>query len=249
MISIEELNEIKQIRKTNLFNEEKEYLQYIFLNAVSKFPEIIFKGGTCLRICYGLERASEDLDFSTSLPLGKIDEIVLKCMKDFELLGINHKIFSKREFEGNIRYEIRFEGPLFSGKSHSTNTLKLDFNKQKVFYIKTKIIQKLFPDVPFFSIRVLDEKEILAEKIRSLCNRSEPRDLYDLWILINKGSEVDKNLIQKKLKQEESNIRKIKLPKEDEYKNRLKELVLVLPEYGQVKKEVEDFLRALENSN
>jgi hypothetical protein len=48
-----------------LYYLEKEYLQYIFLDAISKYEDsIIFKGGTCLRLCYGLERASEDLDFS-----------------------------------------------------------------------------------------------------------------------------------------------------------------------------------------
>jgi hypothetical protein len=36
MISLEELNEVKEKRKTNLYYEEKEYLQYIFLNAMSR---------------------------------------------------------------------------------------------------------------------------------------------------------------------------------------------------------------------
>ena len=45
MISIEELNEIKQRRKTSLYYEEKEYLQYVFLNALSRYAEkFVFKG-------------------------------------------------------------------------------------------------------------------------------------------------------------------------------------------------------------
>jgi len=67
MISRQELAEIKERKKTNLYYEEKEYLQYIFLNAISKYDNFVFKGGTCLRICYGLERASEDLDFHLRL--------------------------------------------------------------------------------------------------------------------------------------------------------------------------------------
>lgn len=60
MISLEELNEIKEKRKRSLYYEEKEYVQYIFLNAISKYSDsFVFKGGTCLRICFGLERASE----------------------------------------------------------------------------------------------------------------------------------------------------------------------------------------------
>src|SRR3989344_1000332 len=123
MITINELSEIKEIKKTTLYYEEKEYLQYVFLNAISKYSEkFIFKGGTCLRICYGLERASEDLDFSVSISIKEIKEIVKKCLKDFEFLGINYKIYAEKIFKSNIRFEIRFEGPLFSGKQSSTNT-------------------------------------------------------------------------------------------------------------------------------
>ena len=77
MITIEELKQIKEMRKTELYYEEKEYFQYIFLNEISKYPkEFVFKGGTCLRIGYGLERASEDLDFSTQLKPAEIKKII-----------------------------------------------------------------------------------------------------------------------------------------------------------------------------
>src|SRR3989344_3969297 len=126
MISIEELNEVKNKKKTNLYYEEKEYLQYIFLNEISKFADkFVFKGGTCLRICYGLERASEDLDFSAKIDLNGIKEVVSRCLKNFASLNINHSIYSEKEYQGNLRIEARFEGPLFNGSKSSTNTLKI----------------------------------------------------------------------------------------------------------------------------
>lgn len=247
MISIEELNELKEKRKTNLYYAEKEYLQYIFLNAISKYPDnFVFKGGTCLRICYGLERASEDLDFSTNLNIKEIKEIVKKCLKNFELLNINYKIYAEKEFKGNLRIEIRFEGPLFSGKSESTNTLKIDFNKQKVENKVAKVIQRTFSDIPPFTLVALDEKEILAEKIRALANRKQSRDMYDIWILINKGIEIDKKLIIKKLKEEKSALSNIILPSKEEYERDLKNLVIVLPPYEQSKKELEKLIKQLE---
>src|SRR3989344_1869883 len=104
MITLEELNEIKEKRRMLLYYAEKEYLQYIFLYSISKYHEnFVFKGGTCLRICYGLERASEDLDFSTNLSPKEIKKIVIDCLKNFELLNIPYKIYSEKEFEGNIR--------------------------------------------------------------------------------------------------------------------------------------------------
>ncbi len=239
MILIEELNQIKEAKKTNSYYEEKEYLQYIFLNAISKYPDnFVFKGGTCLKICFGLERASEDLDFSTSFKIDKLKEVVYKCLKDFELLNINYEIYSEREFEGNLRFEIRFKGPLFQGHAKSTNTLKIDFNKRNVKNKIIKVIQKLFSDVPLFSIVVLDEKEILAEKIRALINRAESRDLYDIWMLLNKGIKIDRKLLIIKLNEEKSKFSNLRFPSKEEYERDLKNLVKTLPSYEQVKKEV-----------
>ncbi|MFW6047074.1 MAG: nucleotidyl transferase AbiEii/AbiGii toxin family protein [Candidatus Woesearchaeota archaeon] len=250
MISKQELAEIKKKRKTNLYYVEKEYFQYIFLNAISRYSDrFVFKGGTCLRICYGLERASEDLDFSVSIPLNqtnKLREIFKDCLKDFDKLGISYQEPIEKEYQGNIRFEVRFKGPLYNGNLNSTNTLKVDFNKSRVYNKKAKVIQKLFSDVPLFTLNVLSEEEILSEKVRSLINRKQPRDLYDIWMLIQKNVSVDKELLYKKLKQEKSKLKNIKFPSKNSYEKDLKQLVSVLPDYEQVRKEVEDFVRNLE---
>ena len=244
MITLEELNSVKSQRKTNLYYEEKEYLQYIFLNAISRYPDnFVFKGGTCLRICYGLERASEDLDFSTNLSPVQLKKIVYHCLRDFEFLNLKYKIYAEKEFAGNSRFEIRFEGPLFTGSPSSTNTLKIDFNKGKARHKVAKVVQKLFSDAPLFTLVVQDEKEILAEKIRALVNRGESRDLYDVWMLINKKVEVDKKLLFDKLKEEGSGgLSNLKFPSKEEYWRDLKNLLNFVPPYEQVKKEVEGAL-------
>jgi len=242
MISIDELNEVKEKRKTSLYYEEKEYLQYIFLNAASKYPdELVFKGGTCLRICYGLERASEDLDFSASVGLAELKKIVGSCLKDFTLLNIPHRIYLEKNHRGNLRIEARFEGPLFNGNPNSTNTLKTDFNKGTVMHKEACVVRKLFSDVPLFTLAVMAEKEILAEKVRSLAARGEPRDMYDVWVLISKA-EVDMALIQQKLAEEGASLSGLALPSKRRYETELRGLLHYLPPYEQVKKEVETFL-------
>ena len=243
MISIEELNQMKNKRKTNLYYVEKEYLQYIFLSAISRYPDnFVFKGGTCLRICFEHERASEYLDFNTNLSVNRLREVVEACLKEFELLNIRYEIYSEKAFEGNIRIEVRLEGPLFAGRLSSTNTLKIDFNKGKVKHKAVKVIQKLFSDVPQFTIVVLDEKEIFAEKIRALISRGEPRDLYDVWMLLNEKVDINKELVLSKLKEEKVDIARFKLPSEEDYNLSLKSLVNILPSYEQVKKEVSELL-------
>jgi predicted nucleotidyltransferase component of viral defense system len=52
-------------------NIAREYLQVLVLKAIYQSPygrELSFMGGTCLRLCYGLKRYSEDLDFSHDAP-------------------------------------------------------------------------------------------------------------------------------------------------------------------------------------
>ncbi len=144
-----------------------------------------------------------------------------------------------------MRIEAGFEGPLFSGKSASTNTLKIDFNKQKARHKVAKVVAKLFSDVPLFTLVVLDEKEILAEKIRTLANRKQPRDMYDIWMLINKCVEIDKKLITEKLKEEKSNLAKLQFPSKEEYERDLKYLITILPPYEQVRKEIENIIEKI----
>ncbi|MFH1256805.1 MAG: nucleotidyl transferase AbiEii/AbiGii toxin family protein [Candidatus Diapherotrites archaeon] len=246
MISREELEKVSAARKTSLYFEEKEYLQYVFLHSVSRFAEsFAFKGGTCLRICHGFERASEDLDFSSSLSIQKTRKIFERCLKDFALLNIEQEVFSEKEFEGNIRFEARFKGPLFSGNRHSTNSLKIDFNKGKSRNTVAKAIPKLFSDIPVFTIQALAEKEILAEKIRTLINRGQARDLYDVWMLLQNKTPIDTKLLEAKLKEENSSISKLKMPEKQAYERDLKPLLNFLPPYKQVKEEAEKELKKI----
>ena len=49
---------------------EKELLHYEVLSALKEsqvLDRTTFQGGTCLRLCYGGERFSEDLDFAANL--------------------------------------------------------------------------------------------------------------------------------------------------------------------------------------
>jgi predicted nucleotidyltransferase component of viral defense system len=45
----------------------------------------------------------------------------------------------------------------------------------------------------------LSQEEVLAEKIRAVMTRRKGRDLYDLWYLMSKGTEVRQDMLRKKL--------------------------------------------------
>ena len=168
-----------------------------------------------------------------------------ECLSDFSLLNIEHEDPVEKEHQGNIRFEVRFHGPLYNGRLNSANTLKIDFNKRKVYSKRAAVVSKLFSDVPLFTLSVLSEEEILSEKIRSLINRAQSRDLYDVWVLVQKGILVSKNLLDKKLKEENSKLSDLRLPSKKEYETDLSHLVLNLPDYEQVKNEVMRFIKGL----
>ena len=65
----------------NLYQKEKDYLQHIILARIySRInSQLVFKGGTSLQKCMGLNRFSEDLDFITSkgFHTGAIERAIL----------------------------------------------------------------------------------------------------------------------------------------------------------------------------
>jgi predicted nucleotidyltransferase component of viral defense system len=239
MIDKEELMRIKTLKNVPMYYLEKEYLQHILLNSLSRNTDnLVFKGGTCLRIVYEFPRASEDLDFNTALSIKEIKVVLNKCLKDFSLLGIDYTIYCEKSFEGNYRTEIRFKGPLYNNDIRTSNVLKIDFNKSKTHSTETVVIKKLFADVPPFTLRIMGKQELLAEKLRALMMRAQPRDLYDVWMLFGIGISVDKKLLSIKLKEDGISEFKFRVPSEKSYLADLKILMHSVPDYDQVVNDV-----------
>jgi hypothetical protein len=69
MIDMQTLTRVARTKGiANLGNAEKDYFQDLLLLAVSReSPGLVFKGGTALFKLHGLDRFSEDLDFTGRL--------------------------------------------------------------------------------------------------------------------------------------------------------------------------------------
>ena len=103
---------------------------------------------------------------------------------------------------------------------------------------EARVIKKLFSDVPPFTIFVMKKEEILAEKLRALQMRAKPRDLYDIWILLNLNVKVNRKLLYSKLREDNIFKFKLKFPSKKEYNNNLKMLLTNVPDYNQVVSDV-----------
>ena len=239
-----------------------ELLQQIVLIGLSRsgfFNFASFYGGTALRIFYGLNRYSEDLDF-----------ILNKEDKNFSLQPFINKIIEVAQSYGlEIDIQTRnkkIETPIESAfaKLNTCQTfikLKVDdklvklLHKEELIKVKFEIDcnpalgfnreNKYLNMLEFANIVVLDKESLFAGKLyailcRNYKNTVKGRDYYDFLFYIQKG--VKPNLIYLKNKLIESH----KLNERDEFnieilKNMLKDRFNDV-DFNQVKNDAEHFV-------
>src|SRR3989344_1092690 len=199
MITKKELAEYAQLRGLkNLGHAEKDYLQNILLFIIyHRFGrEIVFKGGTALYKCFGLNRFSEDLDFNAQQDVDST--FIGEGLKRFKIE------YEKKEssFKRSKSIALRIKGPLYNGERNSFCKVVLEFSlreeAQETPIIKT--IGRFMEEIPSFDVFVMAEKEILSEKVRAIMTRNKARDVYDLWFLLKQNVEFDEKMINQKMK-------------------------------------------------
>jgi hypothetical protein len=203
MIAIEEIKRIGRLKGlSNAGNMEKDYLLDIALLSMSRSTkdELVFKGGTCLYKFYKLERFSEDIDFTMRKPLDT-EALLKKLTSDLGSFGIGAEIREKRKVHDSLMATLRTKGPLYQGTPQSFSNIGVDINLRSSIDTEPVLSRyaPLYPDVPAFSLLIMQEPEILAEKARAVMTRAKARDVYDIWFLLNKGVKFDHELVGKKL--------------------------------------------------
>ncbi len=258
MIDVEELKKIGKLKGiANIGHIEKDYLSDLILLSISRHTkeELIFKGGTCLFKFYKLDRFSEDLDFTLKKELD-ITRLLNRIVSDLKVFGIECEIKKMKQTHNAIMITLRIKGPFYTGDDKTIATMRIDINTKSTIELKP-LVQRyisLYPDIPIFSIIIMQEKEILSEKIRAILTRTKARDIYDLWFLLKKGVEFDPNLVKKKLKyynmQWNKNLFLKNLNiKSEIWKAELKPLVRTLPEFSEVKKLIREKIKISESEN
>ena len=184
---------------------EKDYAISWMLYGIwkSRFWRVLaFKGGTCLKKAYFLDyRFSEDLDYTLLLEEPDIEDIQAKISEAVETASEGPVQFL--DFELRPRYGVKlFQGELLGfevrilfrllSRTGNLPKIKMDITLEKyeniLLPLQERQILHGYSDSPRFSvvsIRAYSLEEILAEKIRSLFQRTRPRDLYDVWFLKN----------------------------------------------------------------
>jgi predicted nucleotidyltransferase component of viral defense system len=206
------------IEEYNPQNEEdilsalREIMQEITLAALSRtdfFERAAFYGGTALRIFYGLDRYSEDLDFS--LLKSDIDfsiEPYFKAIQnEFKSLGLTVKIKEKKKpihtaidsaflKAESIWQEIVLEDIIKEAGVRSNKTLKIKIEVDRHPPLDFRTEEKLLLRPFSFYVKCFAPSSLFAGKVHALLfrkwkNRVKGRDWYDLEWYIKKGIPLD----------------------------------------------------------
>ena len=191
----------------------KEYLQFPALRLIYSQPDykqLIFTGGSCLRICYNMPRFSEGLDFDISSRLKK--DLNLRKLADFikseftskYLLPVKLKIQKERIY---LKFPI-LKSLKLAGQSESDWLyVKLEFSKSKFSSPELEVspisrygfnfVAKNYT-LPFLMIGKIDA---FLNRIWFKGKKSQVdikgRDFYDLYWFLKQGVEPNWEILDK----------------------------------------------------
>ena len=208
------------IEEYNPQNEEeilsalREIMQELTLAGLSRtdfFEKAAFYGGTALRIFYGLDRYSEDLDFSLLKPDShfSIESYFKPIKEEFRALGLTVSIKEKKKTKQTaidsaflkaetIWQEIVLEDIIkeIGLRSNKTLKIKIEVDRQPSLNFETE--EKLLLRPFSFYVKCFTKSSLFAGKMHALLfrkwqNRVKGRDWYDLEWYIKKGVPLDVN--------------------------------------------------------
>lgn len=241
-------------------NAIKEVIQEIALAGLSRggfFEKVAFYGGTCLRIFYGLNRFSEDLDFAlvNKDDSFKLDDYFPPLEKEFNSYGLEINIEAKKKeneiqsafIKGNtLMLMLSFFPKNDEAKRVISNQkikIKFEVDVDNPSGGTTQIKYRMLPSP--YAVRIFDEPTLFAGKIHAILCRNykhhvKGRDYYDYLFYIGKGTKFNLKYLENKLKNSNKIDSKASLSL-DMVKDMLKEKFLNA-DYESAKEDVSNFI-------
>ena len=215
---------LKSYRVENIYdrkNAMKENMQEIVLCGLFRagfFKRAAFYGGTALRIFYGLDRFSEDLDFSLEttdleFDLASYFPVLEKEVKAFGLnVEIQEKGKSKEStirsafLKGNSREHLLLfyanKKAVGSVAKNEVVKIKFEVDVNPPAFATFEHKYRLLP-VPY-EVQLYDMPSLFAGKIHAvICrawqSRIKGRDLYDYIFYLSRGAEFNQKHLRERL--------------------------------------------------
>lgn len=173
---------------------EKDYILSWILWGVSQHEElskaIVFKGGTVLKkVYFDNYRFSEDIDFTLLYSSVTNEQVFAWFKESFALVreetNIPLTIIDNNEHEdGGINFYINYVGPL--GGQGANKKVKVDISRSEQLQFAPVMmpVQLAYSDQEDHQLLCYPLEEVLVEKLRSVMQRMQARDFYDIWYLL-----------------------------------------------------------------
>jgi predicted nucleotidyltransferase component of viral defense system len=181
---------------------KREIIQYITLAGLSRsdfFSKASFYGGTALRMLYGLQRFSEDLDFSLNYsdPEFTLKNYFPYIKNECVLIGLDVELSVKEKVESNdiqsafLKDNTEWNILTVSEKYAPTLKIKIEIDRNPPLFFETE--PKLIIRPYSFYINAFKEPYLFAGKMhvflfREWKTRVKGRDWYDLEWYIKRGT-------------------------------------------------------------
>ncbi|MBI4126628.1 MAG: nucleotidyl transferase AbiEii/AbiGii toxin family protein [Deltaproteobacteria bacterium] len=189
--------------RLNLLREELHHLILQEVDRKGGFRSICFLGGTALRIIYGLDRFSEDLDFSISLKEKKpfhLEPLAKNISQSLTAFGVDCEV-------GKLRV-IQAVHSCFFKFSNLLNAVDSSFRKGQKLVVKFDVDtnppkgahESVTPisGEHLYKVRHYDLPSLFAGKLHAILFRpfTKGRDLYDFLWYRGKKVEVNRTLLE-----------------------------------------------------
>jgi len=192
MITQDTIKTLTVRHQTSELNIIREYFQHLFLSQLYRLEgteNLLFKGGTALRIIYGSPRFSEDLDFSIfnvkQYQQKKfIEDLFTKVLAEIEKIGIKVEIGPKP----GATTEGYYGDATFKLYDYQIVGAEINVSSRNGRDMKGEVDSVANDFVPTYNLYHLPQIELIEEKIfDALLKRKKARDFYDLYFIMRKG--------------------------------------------------------------
>ncbi|MDP2921766.1 MAG: nucleotidyl transferase AbiEii/AbiGii toxin family protein [Candidatus Omnitrophota bacterium] len=183
-----------QYRTSEFPNIVREYFQHLFLSQLyrlEKSDNLLFKGGTALRIIYGSPRFSEDLDFSIFrveqyVQKEFIEDLFASVLAEIEKTGIKVELGPKpgataEGYYGDATFHI-------NNYDYQPISVSINISARNGRDVKGEVDSVANDFVSTYNIFHLSQELLVDEKVfDALLRRGKARDFYDLYFIMRKG--------------------------------------------------------------
>lgn len=185
MLSSEMIKKMAFRYQTTELNVAREYVQHLFLSIFYQEPDserVLFKGGTALRLVFQSPRFSEDLDFSGfGIDIPTLETLMIDVIDKIHNVGVDIEISESKKTSGG------YIGILDLTFSEYQTRILMEVSLRKRNSIKGELVLIAGDFMPSYTVAMLPQKKLVAEKLSAFLSRAKPRDYFDVYFLLRKG--------------------------------------------------------------